>query len=347
MYVIKDTKFILIPLAFNEFCNDISSLRDSSKYVGKIHSRRIVDKNVLTDVINYCACNDDVPIVIDMNNIISYCNRDFNRLLSLSCSKIIITRIDINLIDRVNEDLKGHYIKNKNALCSSDEMVDFYKHNKDDITNIDHIEILNVVQWMKQCVNKENITELRPLDSSGVFCNMYINVKKLFVDPLNYYYVIYQMICMIDNSNIAFDALVSVSRNGANIAEIIGWLLNKKVIYCPSLGPKFSLATYMVENKIRKNGKYVYIFDFMCLGTEAKMLNALLSFAGANLVGGFGIANYIDLEQRYQFSVINKMNSLIDVQREKIGYRIAGSKEEIGDMLVEEKEEYGTRLFEV
>ena len=226
-------------------------------------------------------------------------------------------------------------------------MKDSYSAYYDEIHNIYHNETVTIVQWMKQCVTKESVKNIKPLDSSGIYCNMYINAKRLFIDPDKYYFIIYQMICMIASSNQNFDALVSASRNGANIASIIGWLLNKKVIHCTSLGPKFSLAPNLIYKEIRHKKRYAYIFDFMCLGTEAKLLNALLNSKGANLVEGFGIANYINLEHNLQFSVLNKMNSLVDVQKEKIGYRIAGSKEEIEEMLIEESEEYVSGLCRV
>ncbi len=345
MYIIKEEKYLLMPLAFNEFCNDIVSLRDSSKYVGPIQSKRIIDNDVIDEIIAFCN-NSDLPIVIDMNNIINYSNRSFSRLLSIENAQIVISRVEESLRDTIEEDLGSIYITIDNSLCSSEKMREFYQCEKNSILNVDHIENLRIVNWMKQCVTVDEVDHLQPLDSSGVYCNMYINAKRLFADPIKYYFIIYQMICMIDNSEKDFDALVSASRNGANIAEIIGWLLNKKVIYCPSLGPRFSLAIHLVDNKIRKNRKYAYIFDFMCLGTEAKMLNALLSFAGASLVEGYGIANYINLEHEYQFGVLNRMNCLIDVQKEKVQYRIAGSKEEIRDILVEGKDSYATRIQE-
>ena len=124
-------------------------------------------------------------------------------------------------------------------------------------------------------------------------------------------------------------------------------MLDKKVIHCPNIGPKFSLALHLVEGKIRKDKKYAYIFDFMCIGTEAKLLNALLSFGGGNLVCGFGVANYIDLKQEHRFGVLNKVKCLVDVQAENIGYRIAGSRDEIKDMIFEENEENEQRIFAV
>lgn len=348
MYIIKDKAFVLIPLAYNEFCNDIKSLNSSREYAGEIEIKRIIDSCMIENIVEYCNENKNNIYVIDMTNIISYENKIFKMLLEIQDSNVIITNIDVSIFEKIKENLNEEYTQlEKNTLCSNIEMQKKYIYLKDKINNIYHKETVAIVDWMKQCVTKETVKNIKPLDSSGVFCNMYINAKNLFLDPNKYIFIIYRMICMIKKSDIEIDALVSASRNGANIASIIGWLLNKKVIYCTSLGPKFSLSPSLIYKDIRKNNRYAYIFDFMCLGTEVKLLNALLNSKGASLVEGFGVANYINLECDFQFNVLSRMNSLVDVQKENIGYRIAGTKEEIEEMLIEERDAYVSGLCEI
>lgn len=348
MYILKHKEFILLPLAYNEFCNDIESLRDSGKYAGRIEIDRIIDNQLLEEIVKFCSQEKDCLYVIDMKHIISYENKAFKKLLECSQSNIIIANIDNSLYDSVKEDLEYKYtVIDEKTLASEKGLEMFYLKHHDKISNIYHEETVMIVNWMKQNVKKEDIQNIKPLDSSGVYCNMYINAKRLFTDPNRYCFIIYQMICMIVQENCEVDALISASRNGANIASVIGWLLDKKVIHCTNLGPKFSLAASSVYKDIRKNRKYIYIYDFMCLGTEAKLLNTLLSFKGAILMEGYGIANYIDLEKNSQFSVFSKIKSLVDVQKEKVGYRIAGSKEEIERMLIEGDKVYDSRLCRV
>ena len=348
MYIIKEKKFILIPLAYNEFCNDIKSLSDSPKYEGEIQIERIIGSCTVESIVEYCNRDKDATYVIDMKNIVLYENKIFKKLLELDDAKIIIVNIKDSLIESIKEDLNNKYEQiDVGVLCSNDSISSAYNDLKTEINNIYHKETVAIVQWMRQCVTKENVKDIKPLDSSGVYCNMYINAKQLFIAPDKYCFIIYQMICAIVTSTQRIDALVSASRNGANIACVIGWLLNKKVIHCTSLGPKFSLATNMVYKDIRKNNKYAYIFDFMCLGTEAKLLNAILNSKGAILVEGFGIANYINLDGNSGLSVLGRMKSLVDVQNENFGYKIAGSKEEIEDMLIEECDDYVSGICRV
>lgn len=348
MYVFKYEKFTLIPLAYNEFCNDIESIRESKKYDGDIQIERVIDAVTLDNILKYCNNEEKTLYVIDMKYIISYEDKVFRNLLQHSNLKIIIVNIADYLIDGISEDLDDKYtLVENNHLCSDSSLEYAFLENYRAISDIYYKENVAIVYWMKKNVTEESIETLEPLDSSGIYCNMYINAKRLFIEPDKYCYIIYQLICMIKSSDEEFDALVSASRNGANIASIIGWLLNKKVIHCTSLGPKFSLAARSINKDIRKNGKYVYIFDFMCLGTEAKMLNALLSFRGASLIGGYGIANYVNLTIGTKYSVLAKVRSLVNVQEEGIGYRVAGTKEEIKEMLMKERFSYVSRLCRV
>lgn len=198
MYVIRDKKFVLIPLAYNEFCNDIKSLGDSPKYAGEIKVKRILDNSALEDIIEYCSQDKDILYIVDMKNIMSHANRVFKRLLELENVKIIIVNIEGSLIDNIKEDLNDRYEQiDEYTLCSENKLKDSYSAYYDEIHNIYHKETVTIVQWMKQCVTKESVKNIKPLDSSGIYCNMYINAKRLFIDPDKYYFIIYQMICMI------------------------------------------------------------------------------------------------------------------------------------------------------
>lgn len=343
MYVITNEKFHLIPLAYNEFCKDIESLVELKKYAGTIEIDRIINKDTVCSLIEYCRQDWDKLYVLDMQHIVSYENRALNMLLDCSNIKIIIVNIDNGLIVNVKEDLQGKYKETRgNTLCSHEQLEAVYDKLAGEIEGIYKTLLVNTVKWLRQIVTKDKLHELKPLDSSGVYCNMYINVKRLFTDPAQYSFVIYHMVKMIKECDIEADALVSASRNGANIASILGWLLDKKVIHCASLGPKFSLVSGSIDTEIRKHKKYIYIFDFLCLGTEVKLLNALLNLKEAKLATGFGIANYRNLENVSQLSVLAKISCLVDVQKENFGYRIAGTKEEIAKLLVEEDRDYGT-----
>lgn len=343
MRIIKRDGGALIPVAYNIFCEDIASLIEGGKGIKEsITIERYLSGREMHRILKYLEkenTNKEVDknvYVIDMVNIVSYENRVFSQLKDSSYD-VAIVNMNPDVYSRVKEDVEESYIIRPEAFFSSSQVEVQYTKIKKEMKDIYHSEVVNIVKSITEIIDEKDLTNLRPLDSSGVYCNMYINVKKLFLMPEKYYFIIYQMICKIKKDNLEVDAFISASRNGANLANIIGWLMGKKVIHCTNLGPKFSLASPNMSDDIRKDKKYIYIFDFMCLGTEVKVLNALLSIKQAELVKGYGIGNYIQVDENIdQFNVTNRVRTLVDVQKESFGYRIAGTRDEIKNLLKEE-----------
>lgn len=345
MRIIRKENYLIIPLAYNIFCKDIYSLAEGNRGIkDSISIMRILSQDELRDVIalinkDFASTeSSDFLYVIDLCNIISCENRMFERLRSLSAN-ISIALINCGEVikEKIEEDISEYYIQKDNTFFSSQKAFDIYAEHKEKIDTVYHDECVNIVKKITQNVQKSEIEQLNPLDSSGVYCNMYVNAKKLFLVPQLYYFIIYQMICMIETDKIEVDAFISASRNGANIANIIGWLMGKKVIHCANIGPKFSLASPNISGNIRKSHSYIYIFDFMCLGTEVKVLNALLGLKEAKLVCGYGIANYINCNYYdMQYNVLGRIRTLVDVQAEKFNYKITGTKDELEKLLRED-----------
>lgn len=351
MYVMECKEFVVIPIAYNDFCNDIQKIIIQGELTGPISVERILKKQDFNEVVKYITTdmqekNRDRIYVIDMQDIISYTEKIFAELTEIEGLPIVIVNINNKIRSYMREDLKKGFIEVQEDVFALNEnsKKQYYKF-ENEIKNIYHLECCNIVKWMTDCIKEKDLGVLKPLDSSGIFCNKYVNAKKLFRNPDKHGFIIYQLIRKISTKRTEIDALVSASRNGANLASVIGWLLDIKVVYCANLGPKFSLMTHNIERNIRENKRYFFIYDFMCLGTELKVLNAIVGVRGAHLVGGMGIANYVSLsEEDARFSVLGKMESLVDVKKENIGYKIAGAKEEIKLLLQEDDEIYVCRL---
>lgn len=347
MYIMDETDFIVLPLAYNDFCEDVISISQTGTFTGEISLERVLSASSIHKIISFISEDmkgKDRCYVIDMRNIISYAEHSFTQLQKIIEANIIFFGASDETGIKLNEDIPGK------LLDLSDKMKGTKRLRKEAIcqiqTKVEKIylnETAKIVRWMSHKITKIESEKITPLDSSGVFCNMYVNAKKLFLDPDKYYFILYQMILRIAKYKEQIDALISASRNGANLANIIGWLLNIKVVHCITLGPKFSLSMQNINKDIRKRKNYFYIFDFMCLGTEAKVLNAILAVKGARLIGGMGIANYIAIDKSSGQGVISKMNTLIDTHTANLDYKIAGTKEDILKLLREgeEKDESG------
>lgn len=342
-YVIKRGDFVLIPIAYNNFYYDLRSIREAGNFKGAISIERIINWDDINTIVQLIAeikkkWNEITTFVLDMNYIRSCSDRAMVRLLELNDVAIIVDSINQKIKERIREDLEEEAILlGDTAVGMGKNVRELYKKLKFEIECAYSLEIKSIVTGMTKCVKKEEMESLRPLDSSGVYCNMYVDAKRLFLEPDKYLFIVYQMIKEIKGYEEKVDALICASRNGANLAALIGWLLNIKVVYCENLGPRFALFTEGVRKEIRERKRYFFIFDFMCLGTELKVLNTIIGIKGAELVGGMGVANYMDIHEKEPKTVLSKMKTLLNLQEARIDYKIAGTKEEIEKLLVGEK----------
>ena len=117
--------------------------------------------------------------------------------------------------------------------------------------------------------------------------------------------------------------LICCSKTGAAYTSLLSMLLNMQAVYCVSVGPKFALDTARLRNEIEAGRDYIYVFDFLCMGVEAKILHALVSCLGGNLEYGIGAANYLNIrEPELQDSFLSKLETLIDIRSAVPDYQV-------------------------
>jgi|GEM_PF-1218925 len=343
LYTIGKERFEVISLAYNNFLNDLNDIKDGGKYAGQYSQERSLRGKEIEVIYDYIQGKEDkeITIIIDMNNIVFYPSRAFEKFMDLKENRIIFWRV-ADLSKKLKNDLSDYYLENidsnGNILLFSNIFTkeEFFREIQSSLADIYINECAEIVSR----ITKNHDAE-KPQESSGIYSNSYVHIKDLFTKPYDYNYIIFELLSLINSLNIQFDALVSTSRNGAVIANILGWLLEKKVVHCTSLGPKYAIEVNTVNKEIRKGKKYLYIFDFICLGTEIKVLNALLDIKEAELVGGVGIANYIDFDSPYaKRNVLGNMKGLVNIMNFEIPYFIAGTKEDL-KILMEERANRG------
>jgi orotate phosphoribosyltransferase len=165
------------------------------------------------------------------------------------------------------------------------------------------------------------------LPSSNVWSNTYVDVKKIFINQEIFSLVLYEMACLIErNIGDKFDELICVSNNGLAIASVLSCLLKKKVIYLMKLGPQSTLMAKDVVKNLGSGKRYVFIYDFSCLGTEIKMVNTIVSLFGSELIGSVGVAKFLERQDfsAKNFSIV-KLNEGVPFD-----YRLFFTKEEVG-----------------
>lgn len=163
------------------------------------------------------------------------------------------------------------------------------------------------------------------LCSSSVYADKYIDVKSLFMNPTDLRIILFYLAKKIISENKEYDALVATSKNGSVLAELLGQLLGRESVHCISVGPQFSVSAQTLNNSFEAGKKYVYVGDFVCLGTEVKLLQVLIADRGATLVGGVSVASYLQLDNndlKVQNSPLCLISALVNLIDENIDFNI-------------------------
>lgn len=347
MKIIDTNPFVIFPIAFDDICRDMDSLLEIRRNNSSIMLYRLLTETQMQLIYDYIVeHNQDEHgkyYILDLSYVDMAGDRIFDCLKELGNIMIINVGFFPSLIGRIDEDLPG-YIKKDEGWFSSNDVYEVYEKNKNHIENIYNELEVDIVRSYTNVLKRDQIDGAHPLPSSNIYSNMYIDTAQLFYNVENYRYMIFRLLCKIceneKNNFEKIDGFVSASRNGANLANIIGWLTGKKAIFCTDLGPKYSLTLKYFVDDIRPKKKYVYIFDFLCLGTEAKMLNAIVNVKNATLTAGYGLASYTDHGE----GILRKMHSIVNLKEEGFGYKITGEKEALGNILVGE-EEYANKQY--
>lgn len=331
MYVFCENDFVVIPIDFNSFF-----------YTAKEHPKKIrysrnynVTDSLFKRIYTYVYSNQNSKtIIMDMKNIVSYNSRIFVDLETFMDNIIFINVAeDNNIKQKLSEDLESlewdnnnigyaDGFKDKMRISEIVELVDTYR--KKEVSKI----VFNLVEDKKTPIL---------LESSGLYSNYYVDIKKLFLDVQKLYFIVYCLAALI-YPHIAInqiDAFVSSSKNGAVVANILGGLLDVKEVHLIGVGPKYSMELGDSIECIKAGKRYAYIYDFMCTGTELKIVSALINSKKGSLVYSAGIARY---KKNINFNLIKDMDVIVDTKQLGIDYKIFGEKEDfiLGDEVQDE-----------
>lgn len=155
--------------------------------------------------------------------------------------------------------------------------------------------------------------------SSNVYTNRYFDAKKILVDGGLFNLVTYRMAIMIQQSmkvfrekrkqeqeqkpgqehvqdqeerGEPFDAFVCASLTGACLAAGLSAMFHKPVIYLKNVGPSIMVNDERMIARIRKDKRYIFVFDFMCMGKEFERIKMICNLRSAVIVGCAGISYY-------------------------------------------------------
>jgi orotate phosphoribosyltransferase len=261
---------------------------------------------------------------------ISYINsRALRPLRNLTKEGVYPCNLDLSLLKQAKNELDGTPIcQNMLANFNSNEYCKLAKETaaiylSDKITHSDISSAEDAPYY---------------LDSSNVYLSKYVNIKKLFNDPDGFKLFIYELALRIyENDKYtnadghAFDFLVASSRCGAAIAACLSPMIDKPYIFFNTVGPKYAIENAHTLSKATENRRYLYIYDFICLGTEYRLTKSIIEAHGGRLIGGVGVASYATPEveiycrntksESFQKSI--DICSVVYIERDKGDYTIS------------------------
>lgn len=321
MFNIQENDIQIIPLNYvlaqKNYHNDDS-------YFKKFRTDSKITRNDIAEVGNHIKNNPYNYIAVDMQHISEYSSRSFIGFNHYNVEKVFFYNIReyTDIINNMKIDLNSdcYIIKEQSIVC-------FSKTTEDYLHSININEVLDkiIIKKIKQIVSSVIIDKENYLDSSSVFSNKYINLKNLFVNPEDTQFIIYKLSELAAKNMNEYDYLISASKTGAVIANLVGQMINKDVFYCSGIGPRFAVHLNEIGYSIPPNKKFMFIYDFLCLGTEHKLLNYIIKSCKSDLVGSVGVASLIDLEiikEMDKHSILAKSKCLINILNEGIDYKI-------------------------
>lgn len=330
MFSYQNNIIALIPLSYNVFLSEFDN-----DVIPSFASTINLSKEFIDDLVAYIASIKNKIIYIDFKYVSSYTSRAFASFLELKNIENVIfynvtpdTFLANGIIEELNSILKNEIIKDDNGKPIT-VASGIYYFSKDSLKHIDNLSSIAIdipSSFMKETIETVLDIETTFLESSGIYSNMYVALKRLFSNHERTAYVVYKMSELFVNEFSDVDAIISTSKTGAVFACLISKIVGKKAVHCAGVGPKYSLSTDLLKKEVRPQKKYAYVSDFICLGTEVKILNALVNNSNAKLSGGVCVASFIDLNNEDLKGVLSKSYSLINIVKQGIDYRVSPEK---------------------
>ena len=223
---------------------------------------------------------------------------EINNLLTIKCKKM----------KEKNTAIIAETIENNGLYCGDDKTFDeLIKHlNTKTVSSVidDDINryIFGLIKTdesagtMASDTSNESDT-LTPNYSSNVYINRYFDAKKILTNSALFYLVIYRIAIMLDDAihmtkKDEFDAFVCASLTGACLASGLAAIFHKPVIYLKNFGPRITANDGRMIARIRKDKRYVFVYDFMCLGKEYERIQMICNLQSAFISCCVGISYY-------------------------------------------------------
>lgn len=159
-----------------------------------------------------------------------------------------------------------------------------------------------------------------PFGSTPVYSEKYFNAKSIYIYQPDFNVFVDSMVRAINSADFdSFDMIVSSSYGGSFFAGPVAHLLGVPMHCFIDIGPKVKFK-HGLDWDNGHDKKCLLVADMICMGTELRVAQQLLSTIGSNIVGCASIALYNHHDSVKCISLLDKNDM------ESIGYSISLDK---------------------
>jgi hypothetical protein len=273
-----------------------------------VHVEQIITSTYLDD--KGRGIEDSILTIDTLKRILEDCSSSFCSILNfdniISCQSNLINVLKeikdaskgLIIINISNEIVNGQHLnryKNANNLQEDDiyKLLYMDTHNSSIDYDFFNEELfkLDFKEKLKKYIHTKNkITHT----SSSVYLNSYVDVKEFI--SLDYAFTIFSVYNLalklkekwLSKSDDDFPILVCQNSNSAFIASLLSGLLSLDILILDKIGPINKLYKRL-GSTIIENKKYLVVSDFVCLGTEVKIVKNLIEFSGGKYLGNVSL----------------------------------------------------------
>ena len=263
----------------------------SSKYMS--FSYDLIDESLAGRMLEHIKLSSSTFFILDLTRIKTAHSRvfeDFSKL-SLGNKHVIFINADDTLLGHLSQTIPDTICEDTTVFLTEEGRDHFYKEEGSSKTSIDKLINGIIANYLLETSTSKDVF----LDSSNVYSNMYVDIKQLFYEPNIYLLAIYLLCKKIADQfhREHYDGFICASNNGSVLATSLSLLLNKPCVHLMNLGPHLTIMDREIIDKIAEKKTYLFIYDFICLGTELKLVKTLATLRGAKVAASFGIANHL------------------------------------------------------
>lgn len=257
--------------------------------------RGIEDTILTIDTLKRIAddCSNSFCTILNFDKIIS-----FQSNLITVLKEIKETSKNLILINISGEIVDGQHLntyKNANNILIDGVYKLLYMNDNNSVIDYDfyneEIFRLDFKEKLKKYIDSSN---KMAHTSSSVYLNSYVDVKEFI--SLDYQFVIYSIYKLalqlrekwLIGANHSNPILVCQNSNSAFIASLLSGLLGLDILILDKIGPINKLYKRL-GSTIIENRNYIVVSDFVCLGTEVKIVKNLIEFSGGKYLGNVSL----------------------------------------------------------